>query len=230
MTEIKVLDHGYVKLIDYMGSDLSITKAARASFAKDSHEWNDKEEKLLKFLIREGHWSCFRHATITYQIKAPLFVARQHFKYQVASAHIDDQNGWNESSRRYVTQEPEFYIPSADQWRSMPENKKQGSAEPIDPRIGQIVTKELIEYIDKGINLYNKAETYGIATEISRLFLPAYGMYVNYQWTTSLAAVLHFLKERLEHDAQFEMQLYAQAVKDLTKDLFPATFGAVFGG
>lgn len=218
---------GYVRVIDHMGSDLSFTKAARASFAKDSPEWNDREEKLLNFLIREGHMSVFRHAAVTYQVKAPLFVARQHFKYQVASAHIDDQNGWNEMSKRYVTANNEFYIPGADQWRSAPENAKQGSGIPVDPRVGAHLTRELVNYIIQGSKLYDRALELGAAAEQARLFLPSYGLMVNYQWTVSVANLIHFLRERLAHDAQKEIHDLARGVYELTQPLFPATFKAL---
>jgi len=228
--QIDILNGGYVKYIDHMGSDNSAIRAARASFAKDNPVWNEKDARLLNFLIREGHMSCFRHAALTFQCKSPLFVARQHYKYVVASAHVEDQHGWNESSRRYVTQEPEFHIPNETEWRSTPANKKQGSGAPIDPRIGEIATNELIDYIDKGCDLYERWMDLGIAPEQARLFLPAYGMFVNYQWTVSLANLIHFLNERLAHDAQDEITELAKAVLELTTPLFPATMKALFGG
>lgn len=221
---INVLDKGFVKIIDHMGSDLSATKAARASFAKDSPEWNAKEEKLLAFLIREKHMSCFRHATITYQAKAPLFVVNQWYKYSIASTHRSEQFGWNEMSKRYVTAEPEFYVPENTAWRSMPSNKKQGSGVPLSPQTGSHFTKTLEDWYEKGKDLYQGLEAMGVATEQARLFIPAYGMYTQFQWTTSLATVIHFLQERLAHDAQAEIRQYAQAVLDLTSPLFPATF------
>jgi thymidylate synthase (FAD) len=230
LAQIDILNGGYVRLVDHMGNDLSACKAARASFNKDAPEMNQSEQRLINFLIREKHMSCFRHSAITYQLKVPLFVARQHFKYQVASAHVEDQNGWNESSRRYITQEPEFHIPANIEWRSAPANKKQGSGEPIDPRIGDVATRDLIAYVDEGVAKYNYYISLGFAPEQARLFLPAYGMFVNYQWTTSLAQVLHFLDEREAHDAQKEIQDVAIAVRRLTEPLFPVTFKALEQG
>lgn len=228
MTQIDLYNgKGYVRYVDHLGNDLSFTRAARASFAKDSLEWNDKEEKLLGFLIREGHMSVFRHAAVTFQVKAPLFVARQHFKYQVASAHIDDQNGWNEMSKRYVTANNEYFIPEKEQWREAPANSKQGSAGSADQRIGNYLSKLLSEYVQNGEKLYQDALDLGIAPEQARLFIPAYGLFVNYQWTTSVANLIHFLQERLAHDAQLEMTELARAVYDLTRPLFPATFKAL---
>lgn len=106
-----------------MGTDLSVVNAARASFAKESEELSSKDARLIDFLIRENHMSPFRHAFMTFEIKAPLMVARQHWKYVVGSDHTMDS--WNESSRRYITMEPEFYIPEANQWRMAPEDKNR---------------------------------------------------------------------------------------------------------
>ena len=218
---------GYVKLIDHMGSDLSFTKAARASFAKDSQEWNLKEERLLAFLIRENHMSVFRHASVTFQIKAPLMVARQHWKYVVGSAHLDDQNGWNETSRRYVSVEPEFYVPQPDQWRSKPDNAKQGSGDSVGVGLGLVATQALQEHIENSVEIFEAALEAGIATEQARLFLPAFGLMQYYQWTVSVANLIHFFQERLAHDAQLEIQELAQAVYQLTEPLYPATFKAL---
>jgi len=218
---------GYVRYVDHLGNDLSFTRAARASFAKDSSEWNDKEERLLAFLIREGHMSVFRHAAVTFQIKAPLMVARQHWKYVVASAHADDQNGWNETSRRYVSVDPEFYVPQADQWRSKPENAKQGSGGPVNEKLGNLATDALQNHVDFSVELFESAIEAGIATEQARLFLPAFGLMQYYQWTVSVANLIHFFQERLAHDAQLEIQEMAQAVYQLTQPLYPATFKAL---
>ncbi len=128
MNKINVLDNGYVRLVDVLGNDLSVVNAARVSYDKEVEEFGPKDEKLIKFLIREGHTSPFRHAALTFEVYAPLFVARQWWKYAVASTHVDEQNGWNESSRRYITEAEEFYVPSASAWRSKPENSKQKSA------------------------------------------------------------------------------------------------------
>lgn len=227
MNKIDVLDKGYVRLVDTLGNDLSVINAARVSYDKESDEFTAKDEKLINFLIREGHTSPFRHAALTFEIYAPLFVARQWWKYAVASTHIDDQNGWNESSRRYITEDEEFYIPSASSWRSKPENSKQGSGEPVDFTIGHHYTNKLNDLINLGTKLYHEAMNDEIAPEIARLFLPAYGMYIRWRWTVSLQGVMTFLDQRLEHDAQKEIQDYAFAVKDLTHGAFPQTFKAL---
>jgi thymidylate synthase (FAD) len=222
-SKIKVLDEGYVRLVDTLGSDLSIVNAARVSYDKESAEFEPRDAKLIEFLIREGHTSPLRHTALTFEIYAPLFVARQWWKYAVASTHVDDQNGWNESSRRYITEDEQFYVPLHDEWRSKPENSKQGSGEPVAESLGMVYTNKLINLIAQGTEWYHEAMDDGIAPELARLFLPAYGMYVRWRWTASLQSVMTFLDQRLPHDAQVEIQEYAKVVKALTLKQFPRT-------
>ena len=226
--KITVLDEGYVRLVDVLGNDLSVVNAARVSYDKESAEFTDKDEKLINFLLREKHTSPFRHAALTFEVYAPLFVARQWWKYAVSSTHVDDQNGWNESSRRYITEDEKFYIPLPHQWRSKPANSKQGSGEPVDIEIGKKYFELLCETVVQGNQIYREALQDNIAPEIARLFLPAYGMYVRWRWTSSLQGVLTFLDQRLEHDAQQEIQHYAFAIKELSQRAFPKTFGVLY--
>ena len=223
----EVLDKGYVRLVDVLGDDLSIVNAARVSYDKESSEFLDRDQKLLDFLIRENHTSPLRHAALTFEVYAPLMVARQWWKYAVSSTHIDDQNGWNESSRRYITEQEEFYIPDAYSWRSKPENSKQGSGPAVGSDIGGYYSNKLFDVIDHGTKLYNEALAQGIAPELARLFLPSYGMYVRWRWTVSLQGVITFLDQRLPHDAQVEIQDYAKAVESLTKQAFPRVMKAI---
>ncbi len=217
--KIDVLDHGYIILHDVMGDDLAPVNAARVSYDKRSEEYSDKDDRLLRFLAREGHTSPFRHATLQFEVYAPLMVARQWWKYVVGSDHVMD--AWNESSRRYITEEPVFYVPKRDEWRSAPSDSKQGSGEVIEDAEGFWMYMQLMEYIEEGERLYSDALDAGVCAEQARLFLPAYGMYVRWYWTASLESVAHFLGQRLEHDAQKEIQLYAQAVDQLARQQFP---------
>lgn len=227
LNKIDVLENGYVRLVDHMGSDLSVVNAARASFAKESHEFSTQDARLIDFLARENHMSPFRHAFLTFEFKAPLMVARQHWKYVVGSDHTMDS--WNESSRRYVTMEPEFYIPKADEWRLAPEDKKQGSAGLCDPFMGATLSEQLSRYIEQGEAFYNLAMESGIAPEQARLFLPAYSMHVVYRWSCSLQSLCLFLVQRLEEQSQEEIRVYAEATLALVKDLYPISIKALVG-
>lgn len=233
MSTIEVLDQGYIRLVNHMGSDLTVVNAARVSYAKQSLELSDRDVRLIKFLAREGHTSPFRHAIVQYEVYAPLMVARQWWKYVVGSAHYegtgDSLEAWNESSRRYITEDPAFYIPKAGEWRSQPENSKQGSGGEVAWELGVKHTQELMDYVELGISKYEAALADGICAEQARLFLPAYGMYVRWYWTASVQSVAHFLSQRLEHDAQKEIQEYAKAVLELIKPLFPVSLGELLG-
>lgn len=217
---LAVLDHGYVRLVDVMGSDLTVVNAARVSFDKESFELNDKDRRLIRFLATHGHTSPFRHATLQFEIYAPLMTARQWWKYVVGSMHQDPLGAWNESSRRYVTEQVEFYVPGPNQWRSAPKNKKQGSGEPVGEPLGEQLTRRLIELQDLGEQMYEIALKNGVCAEQARLFLPAYGLYVRWYWTCSLQALAHFLNQRLEDDAQWEIRQFAVAVYKLVKPYF----------
>jgi thymidylate synthase (FAD) len=224
---VDVLDKGYVRLTGSMGSELDIVNAARVSFEKEStgKYITDSDARLIRFLKREGHWSPFRHVHVGLEFYAPLMVARQAYKHVVGAATLEEGSSWNESSRRYVTEIPTFYVP--EEWRRAPENKKQGSGDRLDLEVERQLTFDLIEYIDKSMEYYDKAVAAGVCTEQARLFLPSYGMYVRWRWTPSLDAVMHFLNLRLDSHAQREIQEYAEALLELVQPRFPTVFEAI---
>lgn len=221
---IEVLDHGYVRLVNNLGSDLDIVNAARVSYDKEVQEFSDKDMSLLSFLIKEKHDSTLRHCVTTFEVYAPLMVARQWYKHAVSSTHLDDQLGWNESSRRYITEEPKFHLPTV--WRSAPANSKQGSGAELSKLLSTRLTHRLEYHLQESLNIYNQALKAGVAPEQARLFLPAYAMFVRWRWTASLNALLHFLSLRKAHDAQSEIQAYATAVRELLQPYYPETMKA----
>lgn len=225
----KIGNMGYVRLVDTLGSDLTVVNSARVSFNKAATELRDEDRRLIDYLAKNDHTSPFRHASIQFEVYAPLMVARQWWKYIIGSAHQDPMNAWNESSRRYVTEEVEFYIPSATEWRSKPENTKQGSGAPIEEKLGKEAFERLVAQIDAGLENYNWAtETAGIATEQARLFLPsAYGLLVRWYWTASLQGVAHFISQRTDDHAQYEIRQFAEAVKELALEKFPYSLEAL---
>lgn len=227
LKKIDVLNNGYVILHDTLGSDLTPVNSAKVSYNKQSSEFGEKEQRLTSFLAREEHTSPFRHAVLQFEVYAPLMVARQWWKYIIGSGHKEFDNlqdqftAWNESSRRYITENAEFYIPDVNEWRSAPANSKQGSGEPIKEELGQEITEDLLKHVVNSVHKYENAMKSGVCAEQARLFLPAYGLYVRWYWTASLQGVAHFLNQRLAHDAQKEIQLFAQAVHDLSIEQFP---------
>jgi thymidylate synthase (FAD) len=219
-----LLDHGYLRKVNVMGTDLDVVNAARVSFDKEgSLPLEERDEKLIHFLVKNKHDSTLRHCAITFEVYAPLMVARQWYKHVIASGHSDDQFGWNESSRRYITEKEEFYIPHVSEWRSAPENKKQGSGDKLPDTIGAKYTQNLYLLTKQSHDLYQEALKDGVAPEQARLLLPAYSMYVRWRWTASLNAVLHFCSLRIANDAQYEIQSYANAVFCDVVESFPIT-------
>lgn len=217
----KVLDHGYVKLVDVMGSDLSVVNAARVSYDKESTSLNNKDIKLIDYLVREHHDSPLRHAAMSFEIYAPLEIKNQWIKHAVASTHVDDQYAWNESSRRYVTETPTFYIPN--QFSLSPDDSKQGAGDFMDQETSYKWQVMLDSFQARGEELYEQAMADGIAPEQARLFLPAYGLYVRWRWTASLHALLNFITLRLGHGAQNEIIEYGKIIAVMLTEHFPVS-------
>ena len=216
-----VLDHGYVRLLDVMGNDLTIVNSARTSYDKESQELDNKDIGLLNYLMKHKHYSPLRHAVMAFEIYAPLMVKNQWIKHLVGSSHVDSQFGWNESSRRYVTEELEYYTPML--FSEAPESSKQGAGGIVDQATNEWM-QDKIEHIQfLGSMHYEQALEKGIAPEQARLLLPAYGLYVRWRWVASLDATLNFINLRLGEGAQNEIVEYARVIADYTYANFPET-------
>ena len=223
---IKVLDKGYIKLVNSLGTDIDVVNAARVSFDKEVSRLDDKDVSLINYLVKHKHDSCLRHCVMTFEVYAPLMVARQWYKHVVSSTHVEEQLGWNETSRRYVTEQEEFYIPNVDEWREVPTNKKQGSGGALNESTGAKYTQRLRQLVLQYSEIYKEALADGVAPEQARLLLPAYAMYVRWRWTASLNALLHFIALRADSHAQWEIQEYAKAVQTVVHQYYPLTSAA----
>ena len=214
-----------VTLIDHMGSDLSVVNAARVSFHKES-EWEkngkfggtdqdlaEKDEKLINYLAKHKHFSPFNHTFISMRIKAPIFVARQLVKHKFMP--------WNEVSRRYVDDEPEFYFP--DVWRAKAENVKQGSSEQ-----GVDINPKFMTYASVGESLkeYNRMLSLGVCAEQARMVLPQ-NMMTEWIWSGTLGAWCDMLRLRLDPHTQYESRIVAQQARALIEPLFPVSIKAL---
>ena len=195
-----------VTLIDKMGSDLSVVNAARVSFAKKKTEFDEKDEKLIKYLAEHDHWSPFGHASMQFLIKAPIFVARQLVKHQVGLI-------WNEVSRRYVDDEPEFYIPFI--WRSRPENKKQGSGD-------KEIEFDITDIVQASKTVYKQMLEEDISPEMARMILPQ-NMMTEWYWSGSLMAFARVCNLRNKEDAQQETRVVTEHIARHLKDHFPVS-------
>lgn len=211
-----------VSLIDSMGSDLTTVNAARVSFGKKSeweygedgtHHLSYKDAKLIKYLAEHKHLSPFGHAFASFHVKAPIFVARQLVKHKFLR--------WNEISRRYVDDEPEFYVP--DVWRGRSANKKQGSDGKWQPDY-----KKLDDAIWELKDLYSQMVYDGCAPEMARMILPQSTM-TEWYWSGSLDAFADMCKLRCKEDTQYETRLVADQISKEMKQLFLVSWVALVG-
>lgn len=229
---------GFVALVDRMQVDpaLKVVNAARISYEKRKDEFDDKDRKLCSFLWEHGHTSPYRHSYYTFHWKAPLFVFRQAFKYQVGSGwrtyEVDGESvrlevfdilfdtdkgcSWNEVSGRYVQWTPEFYVPKV--MRGNPPHGNKQSSVALDPSFDHERERErMIEECRRNYQLYEERLARGVAKELARLLLPQ-NVYSQAYWTVSLQGVLHFLEQRLKPDAQHEIRAYAESVYELVRE------------
>ena len=196
-----------VKLIDKMGSDLTVVNAARVSFGKNKEVLDASDEKLIKFLAKHNHWSPFAHCSLQFRIKAPIFVARQLVKHQVGLS-------WNEISRRYVDYEPEYYMPTS--WRLRAEDKKQGSSD-------EKIDYDIANTIKNANTTYNDMLDKGIAPELARMVLPQ-NMYTEWYWSGTLYAFARICDLRCAEDTQEETRVIADIIDEITHDQFPVSW------
>lgn len=216
-----------VELLHYVGTDLAVANAARVSFHKTSQYEFDSEKgeavlperdvKLINYLATHNHHSPFNHSFMTFRVKAPIFVARQLVKHKFMP--------WNEVSRRYVDEEPEFYFP--DYWRSKADNVKQGSSTTAvefnddQQEYAKIKCEELLD-------LYNHLLENDTCAEQARMVLPQ-NIMTEWWWSGTLGAFLDMLKLRLDPHTQQETREVAEMIANQVKELFPVSFAAYLG-
>lgn len=214
-----------VELIDYMGSDNAVVDAARVSFSKHHDKYSDADNaKLISYLADHQHWSPFAHQTIKLNIKAPIFVARQLVKHQVGFA-------WNEVSRRYVDDTPEFYIP--DYWRKRADNIKQGSSSErvylspmLDMETESGCVHTPVELYQAAKDCYEALLEIGVCPEQARMVLPQ-AMYTEWIWTGSLFAWSRMYNLRTDSHTQLETQQIAFLIGEAIEPLFPKSWKAL---
>ena len=202
--------------IQHCGNDLMVVNAARVSFAKESAMFSNKDAGLIRYLAKHNHKSPFNHAFVTFHVKAPIVVARQLVKHEYMP--------WNEVSRRYVDDEPEFYTP--DVWRGRSADKKQGSEgivklEGVDEQI-------VDDYAAEALTAYQVLLEAGVAPEQARMVLPQSTM-TEWEWSGSLDALADMCNLRCTGDTQLETRLVANQICDKMRKLFPVSWLALRG-
>jgi thymidylate synthase (FAD) len=225
---LQALDHGFVRVIDYMGDDTAIVQSARVSYGKGTKKiTNDKG--LIKYLMRHWHSTPFEMCEIKLHVKLPIFIARQWIRHRTANV--------NEYSARYSILDKEFYIPSVENLASQSQVNKQGRAENLSPEEAEKVinilkndAEQTYRNYEVMLNENSDGETLdegsmGIARELARMNLTL-NTYTQWYWKIDLNNLLHFLALRADAHAQYEIRVYADIILDIVKKWVPITYEA----
>ena len=225
---LPILDHGFVRVIDYMGDDTSIVQAARVSYGKGTKKVNT-DAGLIKYLMRHWHSTPFEMCEIKYHIKLPIFIARQWIRHRTANV--------NEYSARYSILDKEFYLPSKENLAAQSTNNRQGRGEVITGEQAKEVLDLLKGDAERTYDNYEKMlnERYdgsiidkkksGLARELARMNLTL-NTYTQWYWKTDLLNLMNFLRLRADHHAQYEIRAYADIMLDTLKRWVPITYEA----
>ena len=223
-----VLDHGFVRVVDYMGDDTSIVQSARVSYGKGTKKVST-DSGLIKYLMRHRHSTPFEMCEIKYHIKLPIFIARQWIRHRTANV--------NEYSARYSIMDKEFYVPSKENLAAQSSNNRQGRGDLINGKQADNILKILKEDAERNYQHYEEMlnEKYdgsiiddkkqGLARELARMNLTL-NSYTQWYWKTDLLNLLNFLALRADSHAQFEIREYANTMLDTVKKWVPITFDA----
>ena len=223
-----VLDHGFVRVIDYMGDDNAVVQAARVSYGTGTKKVRE-DQGLINYLMRHRHTTPFEMCEIKYHVKLPIFVARQWIRHRTANV--------NEYSARYSVLDHEFYVPEPDILAAQSAGNRQGRAENLPPRAAEQVRAEITEECDRAYGLYRRLlneiddgeiidpERQGLARELARMVLPV-NYYTQWYWKVGLHNLLHFLSLRADAHAQYEIRAYADALCEVVEKWVPLVWEA----
>ncbi len=215
-----VLDHGFIRVIDYMGDDAAIVQAARVSYgAGTKHVQND--EGLIRYLMRHWHSTPFEMCEIKLHVKLPVFIARQWIRHRTANV--------NEYSARYSILDREFYIPEAGQLAAQSSVNNQGRGEVLSgaesARVLALLKSDAAQMYDHYQDMLSQDGQQGLARELARMNLPM-NIYTQWYWKVDLHNLFHFLRLRADTHAQYEIRVYAEAIAACVKDWVPLAYSA----
>ena len=217
---LAVLDHGFIRVVDYMGNDSSIVQAARVSYGKGTKKVNT-DAGLIKYLMRHWHSTPFEMCEIKYHVKLPIFIARQWIRHRTANV--------NEYSARYSILDREFYIPEPKHLASQSKINNQGRGEVLSgneaEKVLQILKDDSSRNYDNYENMLNQENKKGLARELARMNLPM-NIYTQWYWKIDLHNLFHFLRLRADSHAQYEIRVYSDIMCKIVKDWVPMAYRA----
>jgi len=225
---IPILDHGFIRVVDYMGNDTSIVQAARVSYGKGTKKVST-DSGLIKYLMRHWHSTPFEMCEIKYHVKLPIFIARQWIRHRTANV--------NEYSARYSILDKEFYLPKTENLAAQSQSNRQGRGDVLQGEQAKKVLDLLKNDAEQTYNNYEmmlnerydgsviNAKEIGLARELARMNLTL-NTYTQWYWKTDLLNLMNFLRLRADHHAQYEIRTYAEAMLDTLKKWVPITYEA----
>lgn len=217
---IPVLDHGLIRVVDYMGDDAAIVQAARVSYGAGTKKARD-DAGLIRYLMRHWHSTPFEMCEIKLHVKLPVFVARQWIRHRTANV--------NEYSARYSVLDREFYIPAPEQLAAQSAINNQGRGETLQgeeaERVLRLLKDDSMRAYDHYEDMLSQDGQQGLARELARMNLPA-NIYTQWYWKVDLHNLFHFLRLRADAHAQYEIRVYADAICEMVKDWVPAAYAA----
>jgi len=214
---IDVLDHGFVALDGVLASDLAVVNGARVSFNTSSEVLEERDEGLIRFLMRERHGTPFEHNSFRFHIRCPIFVAREWFRHRIGS--------FNEFSMRYAKATDEFYLPAPEDVRTQVGKPGAYTCETVEPELAE-ATREAFESVYRtAYAAYEELVEAGVAREVARCVLPV-GAYTEFFWTVNARALMNFVSLRAAETAQREIRRYAEAVESFLAEKMPVTYEA----
>ncbi len=225
---IPILDHGFIRVIDYMGDDTSIVQAARVSYGKGTKKVST-DSGLIKYLMRHWHSTPFEMCEIKYHVKLPIFIARQWIRHRTANV--------NEYSARYSILDKEFYLPTIENLAAQSQSNRQGRGDVLTgdqaKKVLSLLKKDAEQTYDNYETMLNERydgsvideKQVGLARELARMNLTL-NTYTQWYWKTDLLNLMNFLRLRADHHAQYEIRAYADAMLDTVKRWVPITYDA----
>ncbi|MCC0069952.1 MAG: FAD-dependent thymidylate synthase [Rhodobacteraceae bacterium] len=216
----EVLDHGLVRVIDYMGDDAAITQAARVSYGRGTKAVTN-DEGLIRYLMRHWHSTPFEMCEVKFHVKLPVFVARQWIRHRTANV--------NEYSARYSILDREFYIPAPEHLAAQSTVNNQGRGELLEgaeaARVLDILREDAMRAYDHYEDMLSQEGQKGLARELARMNLPA-NVYTQWYWKIDLHNLFHFLRLRADAHAQYEIRAYAEVMCGIARDWVPLAYAA----
>lgn len=207
----KVLDKGFVKIVDVMGNDSSIVESARVSYSKGT-KTKRKDDKLINYLLTNKHWTPFEMVVFKFHVKLPIFVARQWMRHRAGT--------FNEISGRYSEMKNEFYIPELTRMQKQSSENKQGSGEQLNYEYKKLCNSIIQRTCENSFKEYETLLKLGLSRELSRMVLPV-NLYTEFYWKVDLRNLFNFISLRSDNHAQYEIKQYSDAILDKIKHFVP---------